>query len=370
MKKDNFANQATKKILGIEYQKLIALEKCFEAKPNEFIWLECFGDVADSDTSAEIKHHLENENLTDVSVDFWKTLRNFVREKHLLNQFNHLILHTTAKVKSTSIFKNWNNSDKNTKLEKLKNITPTKTIKEMFVEIFEIDQKELMPILDKFKIEYEQPNINEKVLQLKNHPAMITIPDQYKDRCIEGLIGYITKKAIDNPNRWHIEKNVFNRDFQHLTRPYIKDDLPFPVVEKNEVDVSERKAFTFVKEIRVINYSRKIDRAISNYLRANLSRIKLLENTPAIDTNLDSFDDNLKDELEDKKITYSEKVNSSAIGTDDAHKVSRELYDNCLNIPNLTIDDVQPIKQYYQRGRVHNIVEEEGFKWRFEEEDL
>ncbi len=37
------SNNATKKLLGFDYQKLLALESCLNAKENETIWIECFG---------------------------------------------------------------------------------------------------------------------------------------------------------------------------------------------------------------------------------------------------------------------------------------------------------------------------------------
>ncbi len=92
-----FASDATSKILGVEYQKLIAIEKCLESKLNDVIYLECFGDVArNKDETREVKHHSKKTNLTNTSPDFWKTLRNHVRDRKLVQQFTKLIFHTTG----------------------------------------------------------------------------------------------------------------------------------------------------------------------------------------------------------------------------------------------------------------------------------
>ena len=367
---DSFGNNATTKILGIEYQKLIALEKCLGAKSNEIIWLECFGDVSDSDTSTEVKHHLTNRNLTDCSIDFWKTLRNFVREKHLVNQFITLILHTTAKIKDDSIFYGWDDLDKVDKLKKLKLVKPTDEIKKMYSEIFQIKDNDILEILNKFKIEFSQPKINEKLDQIRQHPAMTAVPEKYKDVFLQWLIGYITKRAIDNRDKWHIDRNSFERDFQCNLKQYLQEDIPFPFVIEGEVDSKKNNNFRFIEELKAIKYERKIDKAVSDYLRANLSRIRLLESTPSVDTSLDIFDRELHDDLIDKKITHGEDISIEILDTIEAHKESRKLYDNCINMQLKIIQGVQPIQKYYQSGRIHYIVEDGEFKWKFEVIDL
>ncbi len=107
VKKNTFSNDATSKLLGYDYQKLIALEKCLDAKPNQYIWIECKGDVADNNTTSEIKHHSLRHNITSNSVDVWKTLKNYVSEFHIAKLFDNLILHTTSSINEDSIFFNW-----------------------------------------------------------------------------------------------------------------------------------------------------------------------------------------------------------------------------------------------------------------------
>lgn len=76
-------NDSTKKQLGFEYQKLIALEYCLNAKNGEYVYIECFGDVQYGSESVEVKHHEGESNLTSNSVDVWKTLKNLVVEYKL-----------------------------------------------------------------------------------------------------------------------------------------------------------------------------------------------------------------------------------------------------------------------------------------------
>ncbi len=50
-------NDSTKKQLGFEYQKLIALEHCLNTKNGKHVYIACFGDVQHNNESIEFKHH-------------------------------------------------------------------------------------------------------------------------------------------------------------------------------------------------------------------------------------------------------------------------------------------------------------------------
>jgi hypothetical protein len=100
----NFSNDATSKILGFDYQKLVALKMCLDAKPNETIWIECKGDVADENSTTEVKHHLGKHNLTSNSVDVWKTLQNHIEQYNVAENFSRLVLLTTSTIPEDSIF--------------------------------------------------------------------------------------------------------------------------------------------------------------------------------------------------------------------------------------------------------------------------
>src|SRR5690606_29649444 len=108
-------NDSTKKQLGFEYQKMIALEYCLNAKKGEYVYIECFGDVQYGTESVEVKHHEGNSNLTSNSVDVWKTLKNLVIEYDLIKSNNKFLLHTTETIKTDSIFYDWNGLSKNVK---------------------------------------------------------------------------------------------------------------------------------------------------------------------------------------------------------------------------------------------------------------
>lgn len=372
MPEGKFSNDATTKILGIPYQKLIALECCFNAKKNDFIWIECKGDVADDKSSIEVKHHLDTSNITSNSVDVWTTIKNYVVEFDIVEQFTSLILQTTAIAQNDSIFYGWNKLSAKEKKEKLFGNVPSTTIKEYHKKIIEFNENNLLKILEKFKIIEGQPNILEKWKELMEHPTLTIIPDNYKDSALQKLLGYITKKAIDNPYEWKININDFKKDIQIYLSLYTTGNTPFPIIDKNEVEPNrEERKFVFIDKMKVINIKEKDQtNAIADYLRANISQIKLLEMTPTLSDSLEIYDANVKRSIEDEKSSKSIEITIERLNTEEIHNISKQLYFACINGKHDSIIGVDNTQKYYRDGRIHNTLERTNFEWKFNKGDL
>jgi hypothetical protein len=369
MKGNKFINDNTKKILGFDYQKLLALEYCLNAKKNESIWIECYGDIANLDTSTEIKHHLDLYNNTSNSVDIWKTICNYVKEFDNIQLFDNLILHTTAIAKSDSIFFNWNNLQSEKKYDLLINHSPSKTIKKFFDIIRNFQKSDLIEILCKFKILEGQVNVLEKWNELKEHNSLDMVIDSYKDDAIKKLYGYITKKAIDNSDKWQININDFKIDKQDMLSIYTKGDIPFPIIEN--ASINNNVKYKFVDKMIEIKL-KEIDKqnAISDYLRAGLSQMDLLEKSPTIKDNLELYDENVKRMLEDEKSGISVSISEEKIRTENSLVESKTLYFKCITSPHEQIIGVNNTQKYYRNGRIHDVLEISNFEWKFSLDDL
>ena len=63
--------KATLSRLGDNYQYIIALEHCINAKNGEVVYIEEKGDIAINDKSFEIKHHIDkSHSISDNHIDF------------------------------------------------------------------------------------------------------------------------------------------------------------------------------------------------------------------------------------------------------------------------------------------------------------
>jgi len=358
-------------MLGYDYQKLIALEYCLNAKKNEHIWIECKGDVADSSTSVEVKHHIGNSNITSNSVDVWKTLKNYVTET-AVETFSSLILHTTSISQGKSIFYNWNSLSSDKKREKLIKHVPADTIKEDYDLVRKYNKKKLEKILDKFQILEGQPDAQKKWDELKDHHTFKIIPEKYRVAALEKLYGYITKKAIENSNEWKININDFNKDIQDFLSQYTKDKTPFPVVDESDPAIKkDNKKFKFLEKMKAVNIKDTFqNKAITDYLRANISQIKLLEITPTLLENLSLYDNNIIRMLEDEKGGKICNLNKDTWEIEKANLLSNNLYFDCIGKPHDPIIGVNDTQKYYRDGRIHNTLEETEFAWKINKDEL
>jgi len=364
------SNQATPKYLGYVYQVLIAIEQCFQAKKNETIWIECFGDVYNGDTCTEVKHHFKPTNLIDNSVDFWKTLKNLVSED--TRSFNSLILHTTGNIPEKSIFYGWNELTKTAKYNRLKNHSPNDTVKPFYDEsITNYPRKDLLPILERFIIKSSQLNIKDKWQELRDTRLFSLIPEKHKDDAFHWVYGYVHKRAIDNRNNWHIKINDFDVAFEHGLSKYRQGKIPFEILDKKDINCNT-KNFKFVEKMEEITLRRKIiEGAISEYLRAEQNKINLLKYEPFTMTEiLDSYDSSILEGMESLKYEYSEKIEKQDLDTEVSLETAKKMYFNSLKIELINIQNVDDTQRYYQNGRIHHNVNEGHFMWKFCEDDL
>ncbi|WP_163408210.1 hypothetical protein [Flavobacterium ajazii] len=353
---------ASTKILGFEYQKMVALIKCLDAKNNTVIHLECFGDVSDGDKSIEIKHSIYDKELYDTHIDFWKTLGNIIDNQNDFKDYNYFILHTTAKIRIGSIFENWNELSEVEKETKVLSVISNKTIKTYYDKVTSCNSVDLKSILKRFKIEDEQKNAREFYRDvLIDHPVITTsVPKNNIESFSCLLLGYISKKLIiSNDYVWKIDKNEFQIDFQVYLKNFLIDDLIFPNIKVDPKTIID-KGYKFTAELKNIDYETKIANALNDYFRANINRIEMLKSRKSLAKSLDDFDEEILESFNDLKITFENKLGLSLFNN--YKKDSRSFYDNHQEKISLKNDLVgvksDTIKNYYPKGRTHNIIEE------------
>lgn len=358
-------NNATTKIIGFEYQKLIALEHIFNAKRGDTIYIECYGDVSDGVTqNTETKHHFGNSYLTDKSVDFWKTLHNIITEIDVYEDFTSFTLHTTSKCGPNTIFTDWNNYSPQIKAEKIKAITPNDTIASFHKVVIDSPDPILISVLQRLSIKTSQPKIDDQIELLKNHPIFNTLQIKDTHAVLERLHGHISLQAIGNEERWHVSKEDFLKIFQSEVKKYLIEEIQFPLIKSNQVDERKLNAeFSFAKELDEIEYSSVKPEAILQYLRASKSQMMMIEKAPNIEENLIQFDENVVEEVSLRKAIHCNNCKEKEFEETEYKKISRNLFDDCMKIPLLAIPEVKNLQLYYQRGRIHSLIEDAAFSW-------
>lgn len=376
--KTTFSNDATKKLQGFDYQKLIALECCINAKKGDIIYIECYGDVYIDKKILEIKLHQTPNHLTDQNPDFWKTLKNFVKERKITTQCTHLILSTTSDTPQDSIFNNWNKKDENEKYQLISSIkrSPNEGIKEYVDEIFSFNtnykKADLLMLLKKFQIFDLQPNIKEKYNLLLTDRVFLSIKNKkHVESFLDELFGYITRQAIVDNEKWHVFYDEFKSEFEWKAKKYHQDDAPFPVTNTTDITLPEHRNFLFIEELKKINHEKEIELALIDYIRADVSTMQLIDSEgKSILKAIEIYEDTLFQKIKTKKDLHATYLNPTMISTEEAIIEAKRLYLSCKQIDLIKIQNVQPIDLYFQNGKMHKVVDDGKIVWRFIPEDF
>ncbi len=371
------ANDATLQKAGDIYQYIIALRDCFELNDGDTLQIEINGDVSIINDvggrfQREVKHHFGNKFISNRDIDFWKTLANWYVDYDRVRNFSNYILSTTATIQRGSSFHSWNNIKKTEKLKRLKDIGAIskkneETFRKQYNKIFgdSYDESRLLEILEKFTIEAAKTSIDGISNEFSKYVGHI--PSENRDGYIGALLGEILIKVKDFPHKWEVTKSAFDEILQIQSTAYgIKGTAPLPkeyakaVVPKDKITTLEQKKF--VASIHEIEYGEMVPNAISDYWKADLTVAKYFKD------NL-MYLESLKLYMEDlsAKMQYS-KANSNldAVGATEEEqiKISKQLYNGVMSWDAKDFGSIIRNQGYFQRGVIHNIVDETDFKWK------
>lgn len=375
-------NDATLQKAGDIYQYLIALRDCFELNDGDTLQIETNGDVSIINDMGgrfqrEVKHHFGNKSISDRDIDFWKTLANWYVDYERVKNFSNYVLSTTATIQSDSPFYNWNNINNTEKLKRLKAIGEIsklneKTFREQYDRIFNAfyDESRLLEILDKFTIEASKTSIEGISNEFSKYIGHI--PSENRDGYIGALLGEILIKVKEPPHKWQVTKSEFDEILQIQSTAYgKKGTAPLPdeyakiVVPTDKIATLKQKKF--VASIREIKYDKMIPNAMSDYWKADLTIAKYFRDNLMYLKSLESYMENLS-----AKMQYSKEnsdLNAEGATEEEQIKISKQLYNGVMGWDANDFGSIIRNQGYFQRGVIHNIVDETNFKWKVGEEN-
>lgn len=374
-------NDATPNKAGDIYQYLIALRDCFELNDGDTLQIETNGDVSiindvGGHFQREVKHHFGNKSISDRDIDFWKTLANWYADYERVKNFSNYILSTTATIQSNSPFYGWNKMKKKEKLKHLKDIgaktkKKEKTFRNQYNRIFtdSYDESRLLEILDKFTIEAAKTSL----VGISNEFAKYVghIPAENRDGYIGALLGEILIKVKEPPHKWEVTKSVFDEILQIQSTAYgTKGTAPLPNeyakadVPKTEIPTLEQKKF--VASIREIQYDKMIPSAMSDYWKADLTIAKYFQDNLMYLISLESYMEDLSAKMQYSKANSD--LNAEEATEEEQIRISKQLYNGVMSWDANDFGSIIRNQGYFQRGVIHNIVDETDFKWKVGEE--
>lgn len=371
MKNNPYAAAASS--IGYDYQIRLALLKSFKINEESEVHIEALDDIElntkDGKQLLSLKHKQINETLTDLSVDFWKSVNIWIDRINTITTPINFLLCTTAEVSANSFLKIITDGSKRT--IQLEDITQIEQMLDTSTN------KIIVPIREKFKalenskkIElFNRITIIDKSIRINDIPNEImdnyfrTVSQQYRNNVYETLEGWWFSKVIEKMTGC-LKDPLIVRDIsaklQQISEQYFVDNLPitFDELTQDQVDITSYldNDFIFVQKMKHIRLREtQLQRSIFDFFRAYNQRVEWLKSNLVTSEEISKFEKKLIDEWErfkddqyfdDQEITQSELL-----------KIGRAIFSWAQNT-NIFIRP-KVTEQYVTRGSFHILADKE-----------
>ncbi len=310
---------ASEQGLGYMYQPRLALLRVLELPENTTVFLEKDDDLdfVDKDGSkslASLKHKATGDRLTDLSTDFWKSVRIWlVRYKRDGRSASNLsfFLFTTGTVSDSSFLKEFLPVQSSTGNE-------TKTLVEQAEEALSRSKSDFIgDIAQEFNklTPTEKQDFLVRILIFDGSPRIEDIPETIKERHMRSIRREHRNAVFERLEGWWndevIKQLTGNRDegifgfevsdkLSALSEEYKLDNLPITFRGKKEpaggID-TENDPRTFVVQLREIGIaSSRIRNAILDFYRAFEQRSEWARENLLVSGEIEDYEDRLVEE--------------------------------------------------------------------------
>lgn len=307
---------AGEQALGYLYQIRFALLQTFKLNEDNVCYIEKDDDIDFTDPDegkilASLKHKAVGDSLTDLSPDFWKSVRIWLT--HYQNKTNNItknrllfFLYTTGRVSEGSTLQMFlPNSERYpdcaTKMKELLQSSDSKTLKKTYDILVDIPNDDLNSFFSRITIFDSQERIQDIPQKIINE-RLRTVRSDFRVKVYERLEGWWVDECIDlltGKRKIPISVQEVSGKLSNISEEYHTDNLPieYEFAEPEEAIVPDSDDRIFVKQLRSIGLgSDRIKRAIIDYYRAFQQRNSWLREYADLNGELESYDDRLVDE--------------------------------------------------------------------------
>lgn len=367
--------------LGYLYQSRFALLRLLELPENTAVFLEKDDDLdfIDKDGSkslASLKHKAADDHLTDLSTDFWKSIRiwlaRYKRDGRSASNLRFFLL-TTGTVSDTSFLKEFLPVQSYTGDQ-------TKTLAERAEAALSRSKSDFIGGIAK---EFNELTATEKqdflvrILILDGSPRIENIPETIKDKHMRSIRREHRNAVFERLEGWWndqvIKQLTGNRDegivgfevsdkLSALSEEYKLDNLPITFRGQEpagEID-TENDPRTFVVQLREIGISsNRIRNAILDYYRAFEQRAEWARENLVVSGEIEDYEDRLVDEWSRyRDVVFEDLDENSAENV--LQRAGKELYkwadQQSGNIESLRIRS-RVTEPYVTRGSFHILAD-------------
>ncbi|MEO5334049.1 MAG: hypothetical protein H7839_18715 [Magnetococcus sp. YQC-5] len=372
---------AGEQYLGYVYQPRLALLRLLELPEDTAVLLEKdddldFVDNKGNKSLASLKHKASGDRLTDLSLDFWKSVRIWLEHYKHDNRITsnlRFFLFTTAIVSSTSFLKEFLSVQSSTGDETLTLAERAEEVLERSIsgsicdianEFNGLTPTEKEDFLARIQIFDSCPrieNIPNKIIDI----YMRSIRREHRHAVFERLEGWwneeVVKYLTGNRNGGIFGFEVSDK-LSALSEEYKLDNLPITyrgTEPAGEIDTNSDPRL-FVVQLREIGVSsRRIRNAILDYYRAFEQRSEWARENLLVSGEIENFEARLVDEWSRYRDVVFEDLDESS-AEDVLQRVGKELYkwadQQSGNIESLRIR-ARVTEPYVTRGSFHILAD-------------
>lgn len=369
---NELSNDASQQVKGFIYQFLIALEKCFEMREGQSVYIECHGDVSLEGTgdTSQIEVKFYQKALTTFDLNVWNTIANWSNPDFPIDNYQSLVLLTTQNIGKRSPWVAWNSSDFEKREKAIKALraqfstlkSPSKKLQKAMDVIFAPSNKERLNIIIE-KMALDTQNEDDKDLMDKLCDTYAKgLHGSRRKHYIEAMLGHIINPHITK-GTWVISFDDFSRECEELTQTLLENTVKFPAKRKlSDIDVAVDKyqSSNFVTKIQDIKYDREIPNAVKNYVHAMTIINEEFAKSTTIMSSLEQYEDDLE-------IVYEGKYRTACmdIHSDEIIKASQKLYNDLTsNRISNTFHTFNEVPMYFQYGFLQIMADEkEDMVW-------
>ncbi|WP_082171884.1 ABC-three component system protein [Methylobacterium indicum] len=328
--------------LGYIYQSRFALLKAIDLPEDCFIYIERNDDVEfvpiDGKVSlASLKHKDADDRLTDLSIDFWKSVRvwlKYYNENGKVSSDARFLLYSTSSISKDSFLLKFTEnagtvSDKAKKAEEAIKKSKSKFIKKIKVELDKLEEAEKSDF-------YERITIFSEIVRIQDIPELIdrrlrTIRKEFRKALFESLEGWWNDVVIDvltGVRSDPIRVQEVSEKLALLAEEYRSDNLPINFRNKSPSKFNDNaeESRTFVMQLNALNLPQeRIQLAILDYYRAFEQRSSWSRENLLILGEIEGYEDRLIEEWKRYRALVCENINEGS-GEDACINAGRELY--------------------------------------------
>lgn len=304
--------------LGYLYQPRLALLQLLQLPEDTSVFVEKdddldFVDVGGKKTLGSLKHKADGERLTDLSTDFWKSVRIWLtryEENGRLESTHRFYLFTTNEVSNTSFLRSFLPTSGVRAIDEeplfsLANAalaeTKSEFIRKVANKLHSLNEAEQMDFWERVVIFDRSPRIDDIPALIKDR-HMRSIKREFRTPIFERLEGWwhdTVLRLLTGKRSLPIHGYEVSDTLTALADEYKSDNLPITFrgkMPEAEIDI-ENDGRLFVRQLREIGISSaRIRNAILDYYRAYEQRSAWTRQNLLVSTELEEYEDRLEDE--------------------------------------------------------------------------